>query len=247
MTLGTASRGRTAKIGAVEEQQQRLRVVFQKLERVRFISHLDVLRYWERAIRRAELPLAYSKGFTPHPKIAFAAPLPLGFVGTAEIVEVTLDERVAMDEFERRLAAQTSGDMAIQTVREVPPRGPSPQALTRMADYEVVLAGASMAEVSAAIKRFLELESLHWVEQRGDKTREYDLRAAVTTLLASADAEGVRLSMRLACSQDLTGRPEQVVAALFPDPCAGIYTRTGIILAQDSPARRAWRLRGRYL
>lgn len=231
----------------MEEQQQRLRVVFQKLERVRFISHLDVLRYWERAIRRAELPLAYSQGFTPHPKLAFAAPLPLGFVGSAEIVEVTLRERVTTADFQSRLAVQTSGDMAIKTVHEVPSRGPSPQALTKMADYEVVLADASKDEIDAAIADFLELETLHWVEQRGEKTREYDLRAAVTTLRTHQETGGVRLSMRLACSQDLTGRPEQVVAALFPDAGAGIYTRTGIILAEVSPARKAWRLRGRYL
>jgi radical SAM-linked protein len=231
----------------VEETQQRLRVVFQKLERVRFISHLDVLRYWERAIRRAELPLAYSKGFTPHPKIAFAAPLPLGFVGTAEIVEVTLDERVPISDFGSRLAVQTSGDMALQKVFEIPPRGPSPQALTRMADYDVVLAGASMEEVNVAVSDLLDKETLHWVEQRGEKTREYDLRAAVTTLRAEQVEEGVRLTMRLACSQDLTGRPEQVVAALLPDACAGIYRRTGIILAEVSPARKAWRLKGRYL
>jgi radical SAM-linked protein len=231
----------------VEEQQQRLRVVFQKLERVRYISHLDVLRYWERAIRRAELPLAYSKGFTPHPRIAFAAPLPLGFVGTAEIVEITLDHRVSLADFETRLGAQTSADMAIQSVHEVPPRGAPPQSLTRMADYDLVLAGASMEEVRPAVANFLEKESFPWVEQRGEKTRKYDLRAAVLTLRPEPAPQGVRLAMRLACSQDLTGRPEQVVAALFPDACAGIYRRTGIVLAEDSPARRAWRRRGRYL
>ena len=221
--------------------------MFQKLERVRYISHLDVLRYWERAIRRAELPLTYSKGFTPHPKIAFAAPLPLGFVGTAEIVEVTLDERVQLADFKARLVTQTSGDMALRRVYEIPPRGPSPQALTRMADYEVALAGASLEDIAPKIVDFLELETLQWVEQRGEKTREYDLRASVLTLTAAADDDGVTLTMRLACSQNLTGRPEQVVAAVMPEAYPGIYRRTGITLAEDSPARRAWRVTGRYL
>ena len=229
-----------------QQQRQRIRVVFQKLERVRFISHLDVLRYWERAIRRAELPLAYSQGFTPHPKIAFAAPLPLGFVGTAEIVEITLDTRIELSEFAAKLTTQTSGDMGIESVNEIPPQGPSPQALTRMADYDVSLEGADIDEVRNKVIAFLELETFPWVEQRGEKTRKYDLRAAVTTLTATETDSAVRLSMRLACSQNLTGRPEQVVAAVLPGSCAGIYRRTGIILADVSPAKKAWRLIGRY-
>ena len=76
----------------MSEARQRIRARFRKGERVRHISHLDVLRYWERAIRRAGLPLLYSQGFTPHPKIAFAAPLPLGFIGEGEIMEVLLEE-----------------------------------------------------------------------------------------------------------------------------------------------------------
>ncbi|MGH2634098.1 MAG: TIGR03936 family radical SAM-associated protein, partial [Tepidiformaceae bacterium] len=66
---------------------QRFRVWFRKGERVRYISHLDVLRAWERAIRRTGLPLSYSQGFTPHPKIAFASPLPLGFIGECEVMD----------------------------------------------------------------------------------------------------------------------------------------------------------------
>src|SRR6185295_346248 len=99
---------------------QRVRAWFRKGERVRFISHLDVLRSWERAIRRAELPLSYSQGFTPHPKLAFASPLPLGFTSEAEVMDVTLDERVPLPEFSKRLAEQTTEDLAILRVEEVP-------------------------------------------------------------------------------------------------------------------------------
>jgi len=83
---------------------QRVRIFFAKRERVRYISHLDVLRYWERAIRRAGLPLSYSQGFTAHPKLQFAGPLPLGYLAEREVVDVSLDERVPLSEIAGRLA-----------------------------------------------------------------------------------------------------------------------------------------------
>jgi radical SAM-linked protein len=123
--------------------QQRFRVWFKKGERVRYISHLDVLRFWERAIRRAELPLSYSQGFTPHPKIAFAGPLPLGFVGERELMDVTLDERVPVADFRERIKAETSDDLALVDIAEVPLSSPAPQASVAWGDYRVDLLGVT--------------------------------------------------------------------------------------------------------
>ena len=95
---------------------QRVRIFFAKRERVRYISHLDVLRYWERAIRRAGLPLSYSQGFTAHPKLQFAGPLPLGYLAEREVVDVSLDERVPLSEIAGRLAPQTVPDLPMLDV-----------------------------------------------------------------------------------------------------------------------------------
>src|SRR5690606_2740328 len=92
---------------------QRLRVYFRKGERVRYISHLDVMRFWERAIRRAGLPLTYSKGFNPHPKLQFAGPLPLGFTGQREIIDVFLDDRISEEQFRSAVDAQSTEDLEI--------------------------------------------------------------------------------------------------------------------------------------
>ena len=70
----------------------RIRVTFSKTYHMRYTSHLDVHRTWERTLRRARLPLAYSQGFNPRPKINLAAALPLGFTSDCEIVEFWLDE-----------------------------------------------------------------------------------------------------------------------------------------------------------
>ena len=69
---------------------QRLRIRFSRGEELKFISHLDIIRLWERALRRARIGLAYSEGFSPHPRISLAAPLSLGITSDAELMDVVL-------------------------------------------------------------------------------------------------------------------------------------------------------------
>ncbi|SVC20017.1 uncharacterized protein METZ01_LOCUS272871, partial [marine metagenome] len=78
---------------------------------MRFISHLDVLRYWERSLKRVEIPVKYSEGFTPHPKLIFGAPLPLGFIGENEFLEVFLKENINSDDFKSRMQSQSILDL----------------------------------------------------------------------------------------------------------------------------------------
>lgn len=226
---------------------QRLRIRFSKGERVRYISHLDVLRYWERAIRRAGLPLSYSQGFTPHPRIAFASPLPLGFTSDAELMDVSLDARVDLSEVATRLAEQVSDDLAVLSIHEVSVSAPAPQASLAWADYRVDLPGLSLESARDTVRAFLAQSELLWTEEKKDRNRTYNLRAAVASLTVEArQGSGVTLQMRLQADQDMTARPEQVVAALFPGVEPGVFTRTGFVLDEPSPAREAWRRRGRF-
>lgn len=225
---------------------QRLRVLFRKGERVKYISHLDVLRYWERAIRRAGLPLAYSQGFTPHPKLAFASPLPLGFTGEREVMDVTLDERIDPAEFQRRLVEQDTEDLAVVEVREIPLAASAPQSAMLWSDYRVVIPGLDPAAARQAVREFLERASLPWREERGERVREYDLRRATAWLTARPVDGGTELSMRLQSDQELTARPEAIVSALFPGFEPSGYARTGIVLDERSPARELWRRHGQY-
>lgn len=227
--------------------QQRIRTWFRKGERVRYISHLDVLRFWERAIRRAGLPLSYSQGFTPHPKLAFASPLPLGFTAEREVMDVQLDERIDPAEFHARLAAQATGDLAVVAVREVPLGAPQPQAAMLWSDYRVAVPGLDPAEARARIEAFLALPAFEWREERGERERTYDLRAATAWLTARPIDGGTELAMRLRTDQNITARPEAILAALFPGFEPQSYVRTDIILDERSPARELWRRYGQYL
>lgn len=225
---------------------QRIRLWFRKGERVRYISHLDVLRYWERAFRRADLPLAYSGGFSPHPKLAFAGPLPLGFLAEAEIVDATLDERVDLDELEQRLEEQTSEDLALVGLREVPLSSPAPQASLAWADYEIVVPGVTLEDAQPAADEFLARDTFEWTEERRDKSRTYDMRAGVRQLSVAPEEGGVRLSARLSAGQEQNLRPEELVKALLPGAAPSAYIRKALILDEPSPAREAWRRRGRF-
>ena len=231
----------------MSEARQRIRARFRKGERVRHISHLDVLRYWERAIRRAELPLCYSQGFTPHPKIAFAAPLPLGFIGEGEIMEVLLEERVPLDRFAADLSAQTTADLEIREASEVALGLPALPTLLRWADYRIPLQGVAPEHAIESVNAFLATETFPWRQEReGKKAREYDLRAGVASL-TTTDVEGsAAIDARLSCGQELTVRPEQLVAALFPTATVDRYVRAGLVLEEPSAALRAWREKGRY-
>lgn len=225
---------------------QRFRVWFRKGERVRYISHLDVLRFWERAIRRAGLPLAYSQGFTPHPRLAFASPLPLGFTSEAEVMDVTLDERVDQAEFVSRVAAQASVDLAVVRVQEIPLTLPAPQAAMLWADYELEVYGVEEDSARDAVRQFMARGSFEWTEERREKARTYDLRATVATLSLAPVAGGMSLAMRLRADGEMTGRPEQVVAAVLPGAAPDRIRRTLIVLDEQSPAREAWRRAGQF-
>lgn len=225
---------------------QRVRLWFRKGERARYISHLDILRYWERAFRRADLPLAYSGGFTPHPKLAFAGPLPLGFVSEAEIVDATLQERVDLRAIEERLAEQGSEGIAPVDIREVPLTSPPPQASLAWADYEWIVPGVDLAEAQEAVNTFMARETYEWVEERREKSRTYDMRAGVSRLAVEPEGDGVRFSARLSAKQERNIRPEEVLKALLPGREARLYIRKALILDEPSPARDAWRRRGQF-
>jgi hypothetical protein len=128
---------------------QRLRVRFTKEEPLRFLGHLDVVRLWERACRRARLPLAYTLGFTPHPRLQFASPLALGATGAAEVLDLYLTAPLAPDDFGARLGARLPPGCRVVEVQEVPLLAPAAAALLRWAEYQVLAESAARAPGAA--------------------------------------------------------------------------------------------------
>jgi radical SAM-linked protein len=204
------------------------------------------MRSWERALRRAGLPVAYSEGFSPHAQLALAAPLPVGTTGDAELMDVFLAERIAPKTFIEEASKQLPAALTINSVEEVGMALPALQADVRFAEYEVDLAPEASAEgARAAAESFLAAETMPWEHKRDEEVRSYDIRAQVESIDVAPGADGaVRLLMRLKNDNTGSGRPEQVVAALGLGTPLRIH-RTKVVLVGTSPVREAWRKAGR--
>ena len=195
---------------------QRLRVRFCRGQEVKFISHLDIMRLWQRALHRAGIAIAYSEGFSPHPRISLAAPLPIGVTSEAELMDIFATKWVSPHYFIKSISQQLPPGIDILQVYQIALGLPSLQSQVRYAEYKVeVEAEKEPKDIEAALTVLLSLEQLPWQHQRNTVTRHYDLRALVDDLwLTSWHDLYSTVGMRLRCGSSGAGRPEQVTAAL---------------------------------
>lgn len=112
-------------------------MMYEKVGPARFISHLDLLRTFGRAARRAGLPLAFTQGFNPHPKITFAAPLAVGISGEAEFADLELTEKIPAPFVARALSDALPEGLRVLEVRQLKGAGPALMAMVRSASYRV--------------------------------------------------------------------------------------------------------------
>ncbi len=157
----------------------RARITFSKSGPLRYIGHLDLQTLWERAARRAGLPLAYSNGFHPQAKIYFAAALPLGFSSRAEVMDMRLKTDIALADLPGRLKAALPAGITILDVESVDEAEPALQTQVRSAEYEIGLTEPlDRSELQARIDRLLHAASMPR-ERRG---KAYDLRPLIEEL-----------------------------------------------------------------
>ena len=123
----------------IEEQRQRVRVYYAKGEAIKFISHHDEFRLWERTLRRADLPLLYKQGFNPQPHIQFAAPLGVGITGAREIVDFLFSPPVALDAIAAVLRAKLPPGVELVALEEIPLKADALQNLVIGADYTILI------------------------------------------------------------------------------------------------------------
>jgi radical SAM-linked protein len=183
----------------------RLRITFSKSGAAKYSGHLDLHKTWERIFRRAGLPLAYSQGFHPQPKIQLAAALPLGITSDCEIVDVWFTEEVDLEKAIVELKRAASPGIGILDVQPVVASLPPLQTLVRAADYAATVSDPP-PDLAARAATLLAAPSLPR-EKRG---KPYDLRPLIEAL----SVEGDVIHMRLSAREAATGRPEEVVDAL---------------------------------
>ena len=113
-----------------------IRIAYQKTREGRFLSHLDSAHSWERSIRRAGLPLAYSQGFNPHPKISFASALAVGTTSDAEYMDMELSEELPVEEVQRALEQGLAPAFQITRMKRMEGKQDALMSLVNLADYE---------------------------------------------------------------------------------------------------------------
>src|SRR4051794_8140784 len=164
---------------------QRVRIRYAKRGRLRFTSHRDFARAFERALRRATVPMGYSAGFSPHPKISYVGAAPTGVASEAEYLEIGLAEERDPDDVRRELDAALPPGLDIMAA--VPAAGSSLADRIDASWWRVELPGAEPAATAAALDRFLALEAAPVERMMKDGKRTIDARAPVVAL-ALADS-----------------------------------------------------------
>lgn len=190
-----------------QSTQYRVRITFGKNDALRFIGHLDLAKLWERVLRRAEMPLVYSQGYNPQPKMQLASALPLGISSDCELLDIWLLEPVDLETLPERLNTVSPSGLRTYRVQEVPPRAPALQTLLHSADYLITLTEEVTPDLPQRIADLLSQERIER-ERRG---RSYDLRPLVLALEA-VDARSFRV--RLALGTEGTARPDELMDVL---------------------------------
>lgn len=186
----------------------RIRITFSKQGALRYTGHLDLHRLWERAARRAELPLAYSQGFHPQPKMNLAAALPLGFSSRCEVLDMRLERDIPLDGLRGTLQATLPEGIQVLSVEQVEERAPALQTQVVSAEYEVTLTEAgSGSDLKRKIDSVMNAGSII----RTRRGKEYDLRPLIENLGTPSEN---KIHMKLSAREGATGRPEEVLDVL---------------------------------
>jgi len=203
---------------------QRLRLHYAKRGRLRFSSHRDFQRAFERALRRAAVPMAYSAGFSPHPKVSYAGAAPTGVASEAEYLEIGLAQRCDPERLRRALDASLPPDLDVLEIVEVAPPPPNVKAAA-LADrlqasvWEVRLAGVTAAAAETAAATFLAAERAEVSRMTKNGMRTFDTRAAVVSLgvaeAAAPEGTGPCAILRVVVRHVTPAvRPDDVLAGL---------------------------------
>ncbi|HKJ38240.1 MAG TPA: TIGR03936 family radical SAM-associated protein [Anaerolineales bacterium] len=186
----------------------RIQITFSKQGPLRYTGHLDLHKLWERAARRAELPLAYSQGFHPQPKMNIAAALPLGFSSRCEVLDMRLERDIPLDGLIQKLNDTMPEGIRVTHIEQADERAPALQTQVVSAEYEVTSKETGFgSDLKRTIDSVMESESII----RTRRNKEYDLRPLIEELELTSDS---KLYMKLTSKEGATGRPEEVLDVL---------------------------------
>ena len=208
----------------------RVRVTFAKLESMRYTGNLDLHRAWERTIRRAGLPLAYSHGYNPRPRINLASALPLGFTSDCELVDIWFESKKPILELIKAIELATPPGLKIINAEEIDLNIPKLQKQVISSKYKVTI-GESIPDLPTRLQTLLSADSI----TRNRRGKDYDLRTLIedAQLLTPDSTSHQTICLWLTTQDNATGRPDEVLAEMDIPLHITAIKRTGILLKDD--------------
>lgn len=206
---------------------------FEKMGRMSWFSHLDLQNTMQRALRRAQLPVAYSQGFNPHVLTSFATALSVGCQSRGEVMEVEMTGEISPEEFAEKLNACLPDGLKVRRCAPVPDSAPALMAKVAEAGYDIT---APNADLTQAVEAFLKAEEVMVEKRSKTKTRLVNIRPMVHEITCAFDGKDSRLSMVLEQTNANALKVELVMQALAPEQ-EFRFVRTALYAAGTDGAR----------
>lgn len=194
----------------------KLRIKFKKYGPVRFIGHLDVMRFFQKANRRAELDVAYTGGFSPHQIMSFAAPLGVGLTSNGEYMDLEVHSLTSCEDVKTRLNAASVPGIEITSVKILPDKAGNAMASVAAAGYTVTFreGRGPHFDLAPAVERFLAKDEILITKETKKGSRVINLKEGIYELKA---VDGNSLYLLVDASSAGNIKPIQVVESLFAE------------------------------
>ena len=191
----------------------KVRIRFKKEGVMKYIGHLDVMRYFQKLLRRSDIPIAYSQGLSPHQIMSFAMPLSTGLESDGEYVDIEITERVTSYEAKRRMNAHNVEGIEILSFKELPEGARNAMASISAADYTVSFREGYKPSFSCieTLRKMNAQDSINVVKQTKKSENEVDIKPGIYDI----DGDDDEIHLCLSCGSVLNIKPELVIGEAF--------------------------------
>ncbi len=187
------------------------RFSYAKYGDAKYVSHLDLIRLFSRSFKRAQIPLTYSEGFNPHPKLAIGLPLSVGVTSECELMDAETDRELSTKDFDELNRCLPMGLHINGAAERVP--GMKKLSDIRWAEYRVTVYGHPVS--AETIDAFMARDSVMIEKKTKRKTEDTDILPDITSLtVENASEDSMQLSMVLSAGPEANLKPDLVIAAM---------------------------------
>lgn len=191
----------------------KIRIKFAKRGYMKFIGHLDTMRYFQKVMRRANVDMAYSEGFNPHQIMSFAAPLGVGLTSEGEYLDIEVHSTDSSDIMVKRLNEQMVEGMEVLSYRQLPDTSKNAMSIVAAADYQVTFREGYEPDfaIEENFNKFIAQESINVIKKTKKSEKEVDIRNNIYY----AEVKDEMIFMKLASASGEYLKPELVMKAFY--------------------------------